>query len=511
MQGERLLPDQGVIIIMTYLLSVSIGPVQDFIAAARRTADLHAGSRLLQRVVEAAAASLPVRTDQTWGVGRILPVHAGSGGSNKLLAIVEDPSQTAAAVESAARGALQEAWREAQRVMGRTALDHVDPKRAERQLAEFLEVYAAWVPVTETTYGQARLEVEQLLAGTKALRSFRQQPGDDARIPNSPLDPSRPSVITSPGQFSVPKALVGKGPLWLKSTELMDAVSLTKRALSAWGADTRLGAVLSTRELAQRSVDAGYTGDSDDEPEFPYFAVLVADGDRMGEQLGLRRSPAAHRELAEQLDRFSQAAAGVVDAAGGQLVYAGGDDVLALLPVTSVLSGAEGLANAFTDYLPAGTLSVGVAIVHYKEPLSVSLAEARDAERVAKLDRNALAIALHKRSGNPVVFAEGWAATEDDSDGTKVAALSLSRWIELHAAGLVSRSLGFSLRELSLQFPPEFASSGLLAREVRRVVQHSESDPSVAEYLPAISSLADLDRLVNLLLVSRFLTGVGRA
>ncbi|MER3473978.1 MAG: hypothetical protein C4335_08075 [Armatimonadota bacterium] len=33
-----------------YLFSISIGPVQEFISAARRTADLRAGSQLLQDI-----------------------------------------------------------------------------------------------------------------------------------------------------------------------------------------------------------------------------------------------------------------------------------------------------------------------------------------------------------------------------------------------------------------------------------------------------------------------------
>ncbi len=43
---------------MTHLLSISIGPVQDFIAAARRTADLYAGSQILQELSKEAARYL---------------------------------------------------------------------------------------------------------------------------------------------------------------------------------------------------------------------------------------------------------------------------------------------------------------------------------------------------------------------------------------------------------------------------------------------------------------------
>ena len=43
---------------MNYLLSVTVGPVQDFIAAARRCRDLWFGSYLLSEVSKAAAKAL---------------------------------------------------------------------------------------------------------------------------------------------------------------------------------------------------------------------------------------------------------------------------------------------------------------------------------------------------------------------------------------------------------------------------------------------------------------------
>lgn len=488
---------------MRHLLSLSIGPVQDFIAAARRTADLHAGSQLLQRVVQAAAETLPAPSASSWGVGRVFPVTLGSGGSNKLLAVVgDDPAAAAAKAEQAAKAALSAAWADARDAMGSQAVAVIDDDRAQRQVQEFLEFYAAWVPVTEATYPQARLEVEALLAGTKSLRAFRQQCGDDARIANSALDPARPNVLARAGKSSVPEKLVDVAPLWLKSTELLDAVSLLKRALSARGSATRLGRVLSTRELAQRTKEPGYSGDLDTEPEFAYFAVLVADGDRMGERLGGFTSPATHRLFAEKLNAFSRAAAVHVEAADGQLVYAGGDDVLALLPVKGVVGCARRLAEEFATQTASATLSVGVAIVHYKEPLTVSVARARDAEHAAKVERNSLAVAVHKRSGNPVIFTERWPDSAASAEGF------LSRWIGHYDANRVSRSLGYVLRELALDFPSE-ASGDVLTGEVCRVLAHSESDPAVAVDVPPLADVDDLDRFVTLLLVSRFLSGVG--
>ena len=46
---------------MTYLVAIAIGPVQDFIAAARRCRDLWYGSWLLSEISKAAALELQER------------------------------------------------------------------------------------------------------------------------------------------------------------------------------------------------------------------------------------------------------------------------------------------------------------------------------------------------------------------------------------------------------------------------------------------------------------------
>src|SRR5207249_2516274 len=97
---------------------------------------------------------------------------------------------------------------------------------------------------------------------------------------------------------------------------------------------------------------------------------------------------------------------GVVKRHHGTLIYAGGDDVLALLPTSAALACARELRLAFSgqpdvnggadrgyyrkdgqDLLmmgPKATLSAGLAIVHSKEDLRFALEQVRRAERQAK-------------------------------------------------------------------------------------------------------------------------------
>lgn len=330
-----------------FLLSLSIGPVQEFIASARRTADLYAGSDLLTKVVGAAAATFTLPGDE-----RIFPVSTTSGGANKILTVVQgDPALRAAQAKSAAREALQQAWTGVRDDLLERQPNLLNTRLADEQIDSFLELYAAWVPFPEGPqgYAQARQEVERLLAGRKALRDFKALPGNDAGLPKSPLDPSRACVLNLKN-MRLPAA-ASEAPLQLKSTEYLDAVSVLKRASGRSLGQMKRGGVLSTRDLANRAVDPGAHSageDDDSEPRYPYYAVLIADGDRMGKLLSYCDEAREHIRISQELDTFAQEARTIVDSFDGQLVYAGGDDVMALMPVTTAVGCAQALARSFS-------------------------------------------------------------------------------------------------------------------------------------------------------------------
>lgn len=481
---------------MNFLVSVSVGPVQEFIAAARSTADLFAGSELLTRVV-GAAAEVFSGPDLT----RVFPVNAAAGGANKILAVVTADGANAVhelveRAKRAAKAALQAEWQAAcQRLERDDLLKYLTVDRADAQLTDFLELYAAWVPLMdgESGYRDARHRVERLLAGRKALRDFAPLTGEDVGVPKSPLDPSRASVVRDPSQLS------GE-PLRLKATEFLDAVSVLKRV---WGTRLREQGderrVLSTRELAQRAVHPGFLSLKDDrEPSFPYFAVLVADGDRMGQLLSKRETVGAHQLVSAQLDTFAERARAVVRRHDGQPVYAGGDDVLALLPVTTAVTCAQDLAEAFAEALgvPFGrldadtSLSIGIAIVHHLEPLSVALQRGRAAEKAAKGPRNAVSVALHTRGGSPLTVTQSWSA------------FTLDQWLTLARSGLITRGLPYELRTLARDWPAGLNEPQALQGEVRRIVRHKQRRDGQAGHAAVRHDLEDLGRGADLLNVS---------
>lgn len=66
---------------MEHLLAIALGPVQEFIATARRTRDLYAGSRLLS---EAAARAAKVLAREVGAKNLIFPAPEDEAGLERL-------------------------------------------------------------------------------------------------------------------------------------------------------------------------------------------------------------------------------------------------------------------------------------------------------------------------------------------------------------------------------------------------------------------------------------------
>jgi hypothetical protein len=233
-------------------------------------------------------------------------------------------------------------------------------------------------------------------------------------------------------------------------------------------------------------------------PSEKYFAVLALDGDEIGKWvsgaktppiadqlahyadgsgnltegslpyfkrqcmagfLASRRalSPSYHLQFSEALSAFAlHCARPIVEAFDGRLIYAGGDDVVALLPADSALRCAEALRAAFQGssklpqllaasphppqfaftspapgFLarsdscdhhqrgtpipfivpgPAAEVSVGLAIAHFKSPLQDVVRAAQASEKRAKnaLGRAAVSLRLMKRSGEILDWGSKW-------------------------------------------------------------------------------------------------------
>lgn len=160
-----------------------------------------------------------------------------------------------------------------------------------------------------------------------------------------------------------------------------------------------------------------------------YFTQIADGGDGVPNGLNARRplGPALHAAISEALANFAlHFVPGIVEDHGGTLIYAGGDDVLALLPTRRSLACAKKLNDTFrrdwkeddenTNRLLMGrsaTVSAGLAVVHYKEDLRFALDTARQAEKTAKqAGRDAVQVTACRRSGEHASAWCGWPYVE---------------------------------------------------------------------------------------------------
>ncbi len=212
-----------------------------------------------------------------------------------------------------------------------------------------------------------------------------------------------------------------------------------------------------------------------------YYGLLLMDGDRMGAWLsadadktlphkasfhpqiraGVQKlkgdeelklyadelrapSPSRHMAISEALNNFALTLAPAVAERRfhGRVLYAGGDDLMAMLPVIDLLPAMAALRAAYSGIDPAevglddadtgfnkqgngfvlhqgrllrvmgekATASCGAVVAHHQAPLGAVLRELRAAETRAKEEggRNAFSLTIVKRSGGALHLTANW-------------------------------------------------------------------------------------------------------
>ncbi len=504
---------------MRHLLAVSIGPVQDFISAARRTRDLWFGSHVLSEISKAAA--LEIGADRLIFPNRADAENPEGHAANVIVALLPEGQKPRDVARDAAQVA-QDRWEDFAKEAFRLAKEYILEDRALRQISDVIEFYWASAPLaTDSDYPKARRRLMQLLAGRKMCRNF--DPWQGERVPKSSLDGGRETVFR---ELKDEDEIAQRNQeLRLNTKEQLDAVGLVKRlatgrqqypSVSRIAADpwlrgisdsdgnklagilaecgkidkvlTRLNtkrfpqftafpfegtAVYLTRHKELWKGTKRTAADFEDlsrtvkalqktfgTPD-PYMAILVADGDKMGKVISGIEKVEDHRTFSRDLGTFAQEAAQTIAQHSGCLVYSGGDDVLAFLPVDQCLACARKLHDRFGTLLHAyrqpgvePTLSVGIAIGHSMEPLEDLLHFAREAEKAAKgKDRDGLAVHLHPRGGPPIKVRNGW------KNGLDHDLESLAR---MHVEEKIPDKAGYDLREMALFYdgrPPADAAA----------------------------------------------------
>ena len=505
-----------------HLLALTVGPVQEFIAAARRTRDLWFGSYLLSEISKATAKAV-----QDHGGKLIFPAPPSDAElapdstlnvANVIVAELSESDPTV--VAHAAKEAARSHWRS---FADQVFRDHQSVIQADiwnEQVDDVIEFYSAWRIYASQTYQTDRAALMRLLSARKRCRDFLPANGR-AGVPKSSLDGLRESVLRPPGDW--PERSHQR--LSVQQGEQLDVVGMVKRAWApASGAPrypsvarvaadpwlrrigaSRLGTLVNVCRGLRRDVlheidtseDRGHppyatfpfegiavfrsryrdlqeeAGLSDTELDplaraaaeltrdygepSPYLSVLVADGDRIGQALSSLKSVDDHRNFSQALASFASKARQIVQGHNGVLVYAGGDDVLAFVPVDRCLPCSRALHDRFSDTMAQWstktktqmTLSVGLAIAHFMEPLEDLLEYGRVAERHAKrprsedgaqLERDGLAVHVLKRGGGPVAVRANWSTQPEKQ------LQQLAGWIESRA---ISGRVAYDLQKVA--------------------------------------------------------------
>ena len=163
-------------------------------------------------------------------------------------------------------------------------------------------------------------------------------------------------------------------------------------------------------------------------PPPAFYALLLADGDRLGKLVGRLGGEPVGRALAD----FTRAVPDVVRDHDGVAVYAGGDDVLAMLSAPRAIACASSLSDCYRAAFAGqrkesgATLSAAVVFAPVRHPLGAVIAEARRLlDDVAKdaNGRDSLAAAVLKNSGTHCRWVTTWTRRGPDGESRPAADL----------------------------------------------------------------------------------------
>ncbi|WP_342497748.1 type III-B CRISPR-associated protein Cas10/Cmr2 [Bacillus sp. FSL R7-0672] len=584
------------------LMLFSIGPVQEFIAQARRTRDLWFGSFLLSELSKAGAKKF-----QELGGTLIFPVFNESSAKtnnapNKILGGIshEQPSSIARQVKKA----IYDKWKEYADFVREIVDPYIQIGTWNRQVDDLLEFYAVWTEVqnqdkaanaSASPYHLALQEVEGLMAARKTLRDFKQnEPGALFGEPKSSLDGGRESVFQ---KQKTPQQVAQLAKWGIGEHESLDAISVIKRLslhkhpsetfpsvcdkafapyqnmleqneqmkkaatqyvknVETYLENTNLtvapldlseaslfyerriedfleqrGLVGTTRTEAKNEITqllekyfkgeySKHHGQPIKPPApSPYYAFLMADGDKMGSQLRNIQHVESHIAFSKTLSTFASKARGIISKCEGTLIYGGGDDVMAYVPVHQCLEAAGKLQREFVSTMKAHqhseippSISIGIAIVHMLEPLEEVRSMAHQAEQYAKQERNSLAIHFQKRGGGDTMnISVSFQIDPVASIQEMTTWLKQSYFTSGFAYGL--RELYQTYEQSSFRKQPEILDE-LIPLEIRRLAFKKKTeakteqetkewiDQLIAKYIPKKNTLEELHTIAECMIIA---------
>lgn len=221
----------------------------------------------------------------------------------------------------------------------------------------------------------------------------------------------------------------------------------------------------------------------------PYLAILALDGDSIGTVVNERHSLDSHREFSLALAEFASEKVGEIIERryAGRLIYSGGDDVLALLPVAHALDAANAIRKTFTEHMQTKTYehltaSAGIAFVHRTQGLQRAVESAKSGEHTAKhkYGRDAIVIDLIRRSGDRDRVGMKWQQGGDDMIG------EINALIDDFQQDRMSRHLPFEIERIAYEMGGASVPDDARESELKRVLERRTNE-----------NMADRDEMQN--------------
>ncbi|MCH7667129.1 MAG: type III-B CRISPR-associated protein Cas10/Cmr2 [Acidobacteria bacterium] len=489
----------------TWLLKFGLGGVQRLIGASRKTRDLASGSKLV-----AALALEALRSAEELGCDVLLPTSRLAGShdhsmkypslSHQMVVRASgsqaDVEKVGSEIEVGVRSKLAELakWEAWHGKRGSTiGWPRAEAVYCRSQLERALPLY--WVAIPEEgNYSDDYARVQELFACRKITRDFPQieqlpedrpgfscgQCGERPAIAQ-PTEKQKKALDRAVTIFTgrdrlcpvcLFKRLFSSGLQFPSTHEL----ALRRLYRSDWGQET-IAALDKLKkdpdapdrtakgllELSQEEVMTIFPEgkardlllDENRPVAGPYWAVVRWDGDSMGKWFSgtLFRPDVALRDgqktLGDALGRFARGVSATARSHDATLVYAGGDDGLALCPLDSALEFSRRVGGLWSREMAgvkemssnsAGrsspSLSLQITVAHLKMPLQVLLERSSVALGELKEDldrRGGFGIEALIRAGGPASMSGGW----DELRRVTSAVESCSNWRrdDYHGAG----------------------------------------------------------------------------
>lgn len=221
----------------------------------------------------------------------------------------------------------------------------------------------------------------------------------------------------------------------------------------------------------------------DDKAPSPFYAILLMDGDELGKQMS---DGSKQEAISKALNEFTKNVPSIIKEHSGFLIYAGGDDVLAILPLEEAFGCASRLRAHYEKVFKSAketngvqtSISAAITYAHIKTPLHGALAGSHHLlDNVAKegTGRDALAIQVVKPGGVNNTWAQPWEIALQEGSLEEIAK-NYQKQIE---GGHYSNSFFYRIKEIG-EIVSSFADEGdmveLLAAEFRTGTNLKQDD-----------------------------------